>query len=82
MDKSTPEKFARTMLHEMAQIRAVVESLHDINTNVLHQLSGHDAKQKGAGDRELVQALARQQAVIYASLLRRAGLTEPEIPKR
>jgi hypothetical protein len=75
MDKFIPEKFARTMLKEMAQIRTIVGSLHDIHTNLLHLKSGYSARQKKAADKKLMARLAREQSVIYASLLRRSGLT-------
>jgi hypothetical protein len=76
MDKSTPEKFAKTMLKEMAQIRAVVESLHDINTELLHHLSGSTGPAKAAIDKQMLARLKKQHDVIYASLLKQAGLSD------
>jgi len=71
MNKSIAEQYALTVLQELAQIRAVVESVHDLHSELLQKLSGQD---KAELDASLTARITRQRKVIYRSLLKRSGL--------
>lgn len=79
MNKTTPEKFAKTMLKELAQIRAVVESLHDITAELLRHFSNES---KSETDKLMIAKIERQRKIIYESLLKRAGFDEPKPPNK